>query len=69
MPENNELERTLWQAAAAQWQPGAELDWVDQWAAVLGLEGWYTWQAGTRRRRWTRPLGRPLRVRRSAPCG
>lgn len=35
-----------WQAKAAAWSPGAEYEWVDDWADLLGLTGWYEWIDG-----------------------
>ena len=35
-----------WAADSTAWTPGAEYGWVDRWAAMLGLQGWYTWQDG-----------------------
>lgn len=35
-----------WKASAAQWTPGAEYDWVDRWADLLGITGWYGWIDG-----------------------
>ena len=32
-----------WTIRAAQWSPGAEYTWIDQWADLLGLTGWYEW--------------------------
>lgn len=32
-----------WKVGAAEWTPGDELDWVDDWADLLGLSGWYYW--------------------------
>lgn len=35
-----------WRVGAESWVAGAELGWVDEWAAVLGLKGWYVWTDG-----------------------
>jgi hypothetical protein len=35
-----------WKASAAQWSPGTEYTWIDQWADILGLTGWYGWIDG-----------------------
>jgi tetratricopeptide (TPR) repeat protein len=37
---------SMWRHDAASWAPGAELDWVDEWASLLGLTGWYRWVDG-----------------------
>ncbi len=35
-----------WRAGADAWVPGAEFGWIDEWASVLGLKGWYVWTDG-----------------------
>ena len=45
---------TLFQAAAAGGQPGAEYALVDAWADELRLRDWYVWRADTDRRRTRR---------------
>ncbi len=35
-----------WKASAVNWKPGEEFDWIDEWASVLGLKGWYVWTDG-----------------------
>ncbi len=36
-----------WSDAVKDWEPGAELDWVDDWARRLGLQEWYSWVPDT----------------------
>ena len=36
----------IWRAGAESWVPGAEFGWIDEWATVLGLKGWYVWTDG-----------------------
>ncbi len=35
-----------WKSVASNWTPGAEYEWIDQWAELLGLVGWYGWTDG-----------------------
>jgi hypothetical protein len=35
-----------WKASAAEWSPGAECPWIDRWADLPGLTGWYEWIDG-----------------------
>lgn len=35
-----------WRVSALNWKPGSEFEWVDAWANILGLKGWYVWTDG-----------------------
>lgn len=35
-----------WKGAAPGWTPGAEYEWIDAWAEMLGLKGWFAWKDG-----------------------
>lgn len=37
---------TTWSADSLKWSAGAEYKWVDHWAEVLGMRGWYQWTEG-----------------------
>lgn len=39
-----------WKASAAKWTPGDEYAWVDSWAEMLELTGWYGWIDGNEER-------------------
>jgi tetratricopeptide (TPR) repeat protein len=36
----------MWKESVTSWTPGDELQWVDDWAHVLGMRGWYKWLDG-----------------------
>jgi hypothetical protein len=36
----------VWTERAAVWTPGDELEWVDEWASLLGAKDWYQWVDG-----------------------
>jgi hypothetical protein len=35
-----------WERLVPAWTPGAEYEWVDRWAEVLGFTEWFTWIDG-----------------------
>lgn len=37
---------SIWSHDAPTWSPGKEFGWIDEWAQILGLQGWYTWKDG-----------------------
>ena len=53
-----------WTAARTQWTPGAEYTWIDQWAELLGLTGWYEWIEGNAA---APPVASPVSAERPTP--
>ncbi len=35
-----------WKASVTHWMPGAEYEWIETWAEMLGLNGWFAWIDG-----------------------
>ncbi len=35
-----------WKATVSNWAPGAEYEWIDTWAEMLGLKSWFAWKDG-----------------------
>jgi tetratricopeptide (TPR) repeat protein len=37
---------SIWSHDVQTWSPGKEFAWIDEWAQIMGLQGWYIWKDG-----------------------